>query len=87
MLSTVATHAARNSRSAEGVRPKGSPVTAGLVETHAVTTVSKKAKIGSNKYFLDMILVFEMYYKYIKPEQKPILIERYYIFTPVFITG
>ena len=57
------------------------------METHPVMIASINVEMGIRRDFLDMILVFEQYYKYIKPEQKTILTERYYIFTPVFVPG
>ena len=46
ILFTVATQAARNSRSALGVRPEGSPVMAVFVVTHFVNvTISETEKM------------------------------------------
>ena len=59
ILFTVATQAARNSLSAEGVRPEGSPEMEGLVVTHFVKMMIRETKnmIAKVLFIIDFIMI------------------------------
>jgi len=56
MLATVATQAARNSRSAPAVLPEGSPVTAVFVVEHPAMHISSTAAITECFGFTGMMM-------------------------------
>ena len=57
ILATVATQAARNSRSAEGVRPDGSPVPVFFCATHPAMTIAISAANTLNSDFPAIVIM------------------------------